>query len=306
MFDKTYIIYLGVGIVIVAVAFFAYQELQKHKTEIQKLRYESEKLQKIIHAYNMKQWHQDPSEEPNDSGTDESDDSDSDEAPNDLHVRQSVRPPRPPTSTPAAPNMQNIIAETLQNLVSASGANSNSNGSNGSNGSANVVVARSTVLDAPTAVITPIVSTATVNATAPPPLAPTTLVPTVMHFVTAVSVQEMNDEIDDEDLPEVETFATDAISRNASNTSNTSNPAQPITQTMQTSQTVEPERHEELLTEQLDNDDNDDVGSSAAKTDQTHCSVLIKGGPNKGQICGGKVKVAGLCVRHYKSTTPQN
>ena len=53
-FDKTYIIYLGVGIVIVAVAFFAYQELQKHKMEIQKLRYESEKLQKIIPNINIR------------------------------------------------------------------------------------------------------------------------------------------------------------------------------------------------------------------------------------------------------------
>lgn len=72
-FNKSYLLYIGIGVVIVLVAFFAYQELTKHKMEIQKLRYESEKLRKIIHAYNMRQWQQDPSEELIDEDSDEED-----------------------------------------------------------------------------------------------------------------------------------------------------------------------------------------------------------------------------------------
>src|SRR6187551_3736172 len=76
MFDKTYLVYLGIGLVIALVAFFAYQELQKHKTEIEKLRYDAQKLEKIIHAYNMRQYHADPSEEPNTDDEEESGDDD--------------------------------------------------------------------------------------------------------------------------------------------------------------------------------------------------------------------------------------
>ena len=58
MISQTYLIYLGIAVVIIIIAFFAYQELQKHKMEIQKLRFQSEKLRKIVHAYNMQQWAQ--------------------------------------------------------------------------------------------------------------------------------------------------------------------------------------------------------------------------------------------------------
>jgi hypothetical protein len=58
MLSQQHLIYLAIVVLIIIIAFFAYQELQKHHMEIEKLRHQSQKLEKIIHAYNMRQWHQ--------------------------------------------------------------------------------------------------------------------------------------------------------------------------------------------------------------------------------------------------------
>ena len=85
MLSQQNLIYLGIALLVVGIAFFAYQELQKHHTEIEKLRMQSQKLQKIIHAYNMGQWHQseyrsgDRDEEENES-EDESEDETEDQS----------------------------------------------------------------------------------------------------------------------------------------------------------------------------------------------------------------------------------
>lgn len=82
MLSQQNLIYLGIALLVVGIAFFAYQELQKHHTEIEKLRMQghelrlqSQKLEKIIHAYNMRQWQQ--SNEYMNNDNDEHDDDDS-------------------------------------------------------------------------------------------------------------------------------------------------------------------------------------------------------------------------------------
>lgn len=58
MLSQQHLIYLAIVLLVIGIAFFAYQELQKHHMQIEKLRHQSAKLEKIIHAYNMRQWHQ--------------------------------------------------------------------------------------------------------------------------------------------------------------------------------------------------------------------------------------------------------
>jgi hypothetical protein len=119
MLSQQNLIYLGIALLIVGIAFFAYQELQKHHTEIEKLRMQSQKLEKIIYAYNMRQWHQstdpylndggvnsDESDESDESNSDDSDDSDRDIPDNNMSsfIRQTLNS----LGTPAGPSKVTI------------------------------------------------------------------------------------------------------------------------------------------------------------------------------------------------------
>ena len=124
MLSQQNLIYLGIALLIVGIAFFAYQELQKHHTEIEKLRMQSQKLEKIIYAYNMRQWHQstDPylndgaadDDESDESGSESESESHSDTDTNNMtsFIRQTINS----IGTPAGPSKVTISAggKTMQ------------------------------------------------------------------------------------------------------------------------------------------------------------------------------------------------
>lgn len=245
MFDKIYLIYLGIGVVIVLVAFFAYQELQKHKMEIQKLRYESQKLQKIIHAYNMRQWHQDPSEEQNETDSEEDSDNESNEIP---EVRV---PAHASASTPH--EVQEILNETLSTLA-AKGIPQNNTIPNEQ---------QQPVLEVPPQMI--------------PQRNP---VQVVQRATIPISPQEPLD-----DLPEVDSFAVQDEQPQITS----------ITEEQEPDQDFEEKQTPEIFEEEPEVKENEN--------EEELCNEILKTGPREGEQCGYKAKVAGKCMRHYKSMT---
>lgn len=122
MLSQQNLIYLGIALLIVGIAFFAYQELQKHHTEIEKLRMQSQKLEKIIYAYNMRQWHQSTDPYLMDGAGDSDEESDSDESGseendgNTNNMSSFIRQTLNSIGTPAGPSKITISAggKTMQ------------------------------------------------------------------------------------------------------------------------------------------------------------------------------------------------
>ena len=111
MLSQQNLIYLGIALLIVGIAFFAYQELHKHHTEIEKLRMQSQKLEKIIYAYNMRQWHQSTDPYLNDGAAeDDSDESDSDSE-SESHSETDTN------------NMTSFIRQTINSIGTPAGPN---------------------------------------------------------------------------------------------------------------------------------------------------------------------------------------
>lgn len=112
MLSQQNLIYLGIALLIVGIAFFAYQELQKHHTEIEKLRMQSQKLEKIIYAYNMRQWHASADPYLNDGAADSDNEEDSN---NESGESDSENESGPDT------NMSSFIRQTLNSLGTPAG-----------------------------------------------------------------------------------------------------------------------------------------------------------------------------------------
>lgn len=292
MFDKTYLIYIGIGAVVVTVAFFAYQELQKHKMEIQKLRYESQKLQKIIHAYNMKQWHQDPSEELVETDSEEDSDADvTDEA------------PELTSSVAVSHHAQEILNETLSNLASK-----NSPPKTPQNPKDQPKKIPAQISIPPKPIQQPIAATTrtvlgggSIN---------------VQASVQRIQQARQMDEIDD--LPEVDSFSTygteisepkqspgqtmddldyDCAPEPDSNIVFDEADAPPLVNEI--NDQVDFENFQETKVDDTKVDDTDDQNDGSNSNTDEICSGTLK----NGNPCKSKAKVAGQCLRHYRQST---
>lgn len=387
MLSQTHLIYLGIAVVIVIVAFFAYQELQKHKMEIQKLRFQSEKLQKIIHAYNMKQWQAHPEDSDNEefSGREEEESEDdepeeSQEEEDTMLVEQNIDDLNDDETRQV---VNDILQETLSSLGGAAKnaqcvekARSSSPEDNGK--TQTIVVGRAVTSESNQAEVfkqsglqqngllgpslfknvrpavlherkedLPLVDTFDIkkpaqnktsiqNNTSVPqqvtsqrttftsPKARAQYQQTVIRtppqhhngnggfqytqtqtaIAAATFVKENEEKSDDE----VEEVVVEVIEDNNSDNS-ISFSDEEITDNVtdeDDKDTPCPKNESSVKTENKNIDENVKSEEENTKTEQEtsiFCPILIKNGQNKGNECGRKAKINGLCLTHFRSTT---
>ena len=316
-FDKTYIIYLGVGIVIVAVAFFAYQELQKHKMEIQKLRYESEKLQKIIHAYNMKQWHQDPSEEPNESDDSDSDE-DSEEAPT-----QSFSSSRSTTSQSLREKQNTSSSSTNSQTSLREQANGTSNRQDLTRSRERIPINDTIPSQQVQDVISETLSSLAAKESRQPQVsAPATPAPMQAPQAQAqaqaqapvMTLSHSDEQEPMDDLPDVESFAFETTKQSRKDNLNSDEDDSELENKPEQSIDEEIEVPPVVVGVESESEDSETVvpaapvtvkeGSPVTVDDNcVGCPVVLKTGNRIGKQCGiTKKLVGGMCLKHYKNS----
>lgn len=315
-FNQSYLIYIGIGIVIVLVAFFAYQELTKHKMEIQKLRYESEKLRKIIHAYNMRQWQQDPSEEPIDEDSDESTDEDSEEPETDVRLPSAPSASGTAAIAAASHQVQEILQETLSSVAAAAPASSVTVVKE-PNAPATIKFVPNPAKQKPAAIVTPRVVVPSVTngfgGASQIVGATDSLItgqPSVSFLDSTVHEQDPAD-----DLPDVESFGGSSNKQTENDVDQKGivfddELAPPVEVVVEFDAKSDDNKFENDEGDAREDDRGEDQGEDEDREDQgegdEYCSVILKSGIQKGQPCGKKTKVGKWCAMHYKSIHANN
>lgn len=328
MLSQTYLIYLGIAVVIIIIAFFAYQELQKHKMEIQKLRFQSEKLQKIIHAYNMQQWAQ-QTEYPEESETDDEDEDDENEDEEERDEDEEVELDED--------DARQVVNDILKEALSASGGGANtvvksSNQVESRDGDAQkqsapvnrggptmVMAARTTrIARAMPMQVDPRMA---MKGTGEVQLGPSIFMsakPVTAHAHTEALPDVETFEVEDEDVvPEEPKDMPELLPRSPHPQMQQSlrEQSRPIiveqeesneTETNESEDDEDEEDNEEQTTinvsenENENNKDEDSEDGEAKSEASTTCPMILKSGSNKGNPCGKKAKLNGFCLTHFR------
>jgi hypothetical protein len=277
MFSQQNLIYLGLALLVVGIAFFAYQELQKHHTEIEKLRLQSQKLQKIIHAYNMGQWHQ--SEYRNNEKEEFSDDeSDSSNEEDDKDISSN--------ESDESDEQHKMVHSILQNTLHSMGS-----GSVGTPSRVTVSTGGKTVQFP---VVTPLGAKTPYN----------------------YEIKESESEIES-DIPNVDTFdgvfMNNTPKENPLKGIISSSEEEEIESHLHEMEQDDQDssvesKNDEIEEEKSEIIDNTFGGlSSYVKSvknvpEKEACHVLLSSGDRKGEECGNAAKMKGMCLRHFRSS----
>jgi len=282
MLSQQNLIYLGLALLVVGIAFFAYQELQKHHTEIEKLRMQSQKLQKIIHAYNMGQWHQ--SEYRNGEKEEFSDDDESDSSHEEDEKDISS------SGSEESDEQHKMVHSILQNTLHSMG-----NGSVGTPSRVTVSAGGKTVQFP---VVTPLGAKTPYN----------------------YEIKESESELES-DIPNVETFDGVFVNNTQTDhplkgiiSSSDEDEAHHLHEMEQDDQDINSDVNNRLgdleESSELKKDEINDntfgglssyVKSVKSVKEKELCQVPLLSGDRKGEACGNAAKMKGMCLRHFRS-----